>query len=290
MWLQAEATMTKSLSIRNFFQCFNAPSEPSTSHSPASAQQDSQEASTSSPTPRRDNPSPALQSTLQESALLTLPGELQMNIIRYLDRDSLPNLRSTCTALKQAVSKAVTHVKVENREDLREAIEAYKEEGITALTVTDTNLNDDDLLLLKNLPELKELNLAWCWLLTDRGLVHLKSLTKLQKLNLTGCYQLTDNVLFYLKSHTELQELNLTVCQQLTDASLIYLKSHTELQRLNLAGCQLITDAGLACLKFLIKLEQLNLTGCLRLTDAGMDSLRNQLTNCVVTTSGAASS
>lgn len=275
--------MTNLSAIRNFFQCCCAPSEPGTSHSPKPVQQGSQDASTSSPSLRRDHPSPALQ-----SALLALPEELQMNIIRYLDRKSLTDLRSTCKPLKKAVSKAVTHVTVENREHLRKAIETYKEGGITALTVTDRNLNDDDLLLLKEkLPKLKELNLAWCWLLTDKGIAHLKPLIRLQKLNLAWCYQLTDNVLFCLKSHTELQELDLTGCERLTNAALLYLKSHTELQRLKLNGCQLFTDAGIVCLEALINLQELNLTMCRRLTAAGVERLRNQLPDCVVITSGA---
>ena len=156
---------------------------------------------------------------------MELPDELKVTIARQLDSASIANLRLTCTNLKLAASK-VFNVSVKKRENFLAAIEFCKKDGITALTVTDTELTDDDLLLIKEkLPELERLNLAGCGQLTDAGLAHLQSLTKLKQLNLSKCFELTDDGLVLLKSLKALQQLDLGWCEQLTDAGVNLLRS-----------------------------------------------------------------
>ena len=204
--------------INTIPQRFHVPSEPSTSNSPTPAQQDSQEASPSSPGPRRDNPSPALL-----MALTDLPKDVKVAVAKSLDRTSILNLRSTCKEFKSAASEAIKHVKVERIGDLEAAIAAYKEGGIKALTVADRNLSDDDLLRLKNLPgleQLEQLNLNGNQL-TDAGLAHLHSLTSLEKLDLGKCYRLTNAGVKLLKNQLENCDVEATIVGRVANSDMV---------------------------------------------------------------------
>lgn len=55
--------------------------------------------------------------------LMKLPADMQMEIAKRLDRTARAKLRLTCKDLKVAGNEAVKHIKVNNREDLRGAIE-----------------------------------------------------------------------------------------------------------------------------------------------------------------------
>ena len=189
--------------------------------------------------------------------LSTLPYEIRLEIVKRSDRTARANLRLVDKALKSAVSEAVTDVKVTKREDLLAAINAYHEGGITTLDLSGSNITDDDLSLLNDLPGLKQLNLSGCNNLTDAGLAHLQHLTSLQQLDLSRC-------------------------SNLTDAGVAHLQRLTSLQQLNLSRCYNLTDAGLAHLQHLTSLQQLDLSRCDNLTDTQVNLLREQLRNCLV--------
>lgn len=212
--------MVSSSPIRSNPQCFHTPSESETSHSPTPVQQDSQEAPTSSPGLQRDHPSPALQ-----SALLELPTPLQLKIAKRLDPVSITELRLTCRDFRPVGAEAVEHVTVEEIENLEDAIEAYKEGGLTTLTIKDSRLTDEHLLLLKKLPRLKRLNLVGCHRLTGDGLKYLQHFSMLQRLNLSGCYRLTDAALVYLQHLLALRRLDLSWCGQLTETRVELLRN-----------------------------------------------------------------
>ena len=78
---------------------------------------------------------------------------------------------------------------------------------------------------------------------TDTDLVHLRELTNLKDLNLFGCQNITGAVLAYLKGLPKLESLNL-FSTNVTDAGLVHLKGLTNLQDLTLIGTK-ITDSGL---------------------------------------------
>ncbi len=93
-------------------------------------------------------------------------------------------------------------------------------------------VKDEDLLLLKDMPNLTELNLGGTTI-TDTGMVHLKGLKNLTRLQLHNT--------------------------KITDASLVNLKEMSKLTSLNLYGSAGITDAGLEHLKGLKALKKLYL-------------------------------
>ena len=240
----------------------------------------------------------------------SLPHDLKLTIAKRLrmDRTAQANLRLTSPAFKAAVSEAVTHVKVRNRKDLLAAINAYKAGGITSIDLSYSNITNRDLLLLKDLPGLKQLNLSGCRKLTDAGIAHLQHITSLKQLDLSMCDNLTDVGIAHLQYLTSLQQLNLSGCENITDAGIAHLKNLTSLQRLELIDCsrltgakfdhlkdlislqQLIlnycnnlTDDGIAKLKDITSLRKLELSGCSKLTNQQVNDLRKQLKNCNIT-------
>lgn len=112
-------------------------------------------------------------------------------------------------------------------------------------------LDDDDLTVLKQLPNLRSLNL--------RGI------------NEHGGH-ITDNGLSILRGMRNLRRLNLSANRQLTDAELNHVQFLTRLESLDLAGTG-VTDDGLATLIGLQRLKTLNLTST-RITNDGLVNLR----------------
>lgn len=88
-------------------------------------------------------------------------------------------------------------------------------------------LSDDDLAILRSLPEVKTLNMRGIQTIkghqfTDDGLRHLVNLKKLEKLDLSANYQLTDEASLWLGQLTSLRWLNIGQTR-LTEASLPHL-------------------------------------------------------------------
>jgi hypothetical protein len=93
-------------------------------------------------------------------------------------------------------------------------------------------VKDEDLLLLKDMANLTELNLGGTNI-TDAGLVHLKPLKNLTRLQLHNT-KISDAGLVNLKEMTKLHSLNLYGSAGITDAGLEHLKGLTNLRRLYL--------------------------------------------------------
>ncbi len=93
-------------------------------------------------------------------------------------------------------------------------------------------VKDEDLILLKDMPNLTELNLGGTTF-TDAGMVHLKPLKNLTRLQLHNT-KITDAGLVNLKEMTKLTSLNLYGSAGITDAGLEQLKSLPELKKLYL--------------------------------------------------------
>ena len=121
------------------------------------------------------------------------------------------------------------------------------------------NISDAGLVLLKNLPQLRSLDLAACRGITN--LAPLQGLTQLQLLNLSGCTRIADPA--PLQGLTQLQSLNLTECHGITD--LAALQNLTKLQSLDLSWCTSITN--LTPLRGLTQLQSLNLAVCTSITN-----------------------
>ncbi|MBN72946.1 MAG: hypothetical protein CME32_27135 [Gimesia sp.] len=123
-------------------------------------------------------------------------------------------------------------------------------------------LADDDLMVLRELPEVQTLTLRGVHTIkgnrfTDDGLRHLVHLKKLRYLDLSVNYQLTDAGLRHLEPLKKLEHLDLSGNFKFTDACGESLAQLTSLQRLNLSQTSL-TAALLPDLSRLSRLKSLS--------------------------------
>jgi Leucine-rich repeat (LRR) protein len=119
-----------------------------------------------------------------------------------------------------------------------------------------SQVTDAGLAVLARLPELRELQLVSLPKITDDGLRHLAELTKLEKLQINGC-PINGSSWKNLQSKA-LVELDASSCQ-INDAALENLSGASELADLSLAQNK-ITGSGLSHLKGLPKLIRLRLS------------------------------
>ena len=112
---------------------------------------------------------------------------------------------------------------------------------------------------LKEIANLRSLDLSSVWGLWDDDLECLEGLTSLQSLNLRSS-PLTGKGLKYLKGLTNLRSLSLHR-SGITDADLECLKEITNLRALDLGDNQSLTNTGLEHIKGLTSLQSLNLSG-----------------------------
>ena len=94
-------------------------------------------------------------------------------------------------------------------------------------------------------PNLVELDVANCRLLTNTGLESVTALRKLKRLNLSRCVQITDEGIARLTQCKNLTELNVSFCEYITDAALLHLSSLPALKVLDISGCGRLTYPGL---------------------------------------------
>lgn len=146
-------------------------------------------------------------------------------------------------------------------------------------------LTDNDLVLLLEFPELRDLgissadpvtrvtdagmesisqlqNLDYLCLektpITDRGLVHLQALPRLRRLNLSST-KITGRGFLGFKSADTLEELDLSFCENLTDEGLLELRNFKNLRILNLWVCDNLEGPGYAVFSELKNLQELHL-------------------------------
>jgi hypothetical protein len=119
---------------------------------------------------------------------------------------------------------------------------------VRAVSLPGGTHNDDDLALLDELTQVRELDLQDAHV-TDTGLAHLSALSELERLNLHGT--------------------------SVGDAGLKHLKGLGKLEYLDLSGTK-TSDAAISILKDLTQLKELNLTNT-TFTDGGADDLGKAL-------------
>eukprot|EP01047_Picozoa_sp_COSAG01_P056790 COSAG01_NODE_6483_length_3639_cov_27.490113_1_plen_239_part_10 len=104
----------------------------------------------------------------------------------------------------------------------------------------------------------------------------LKQYPNLRNLNLSRCNQITDKELQAIAANcTQLSSLDLSWCQQITNEGLQAIAAKfTQLSSLDLNNCYKITDAGLQALAAnCTQLSSLNLTGCSQITNEGLQAI-----------------
>ena len=113
-------------------------------------------------------------------------------------------------------------------------------EQSTVVNLSQNEVEDADLIPLRNLNGLQRLNLNETRI-TDDGLRHLEELTGLKALDLSGT-QITGNGLEHLRGLTALEYLYLSQTK-ISDADLRHLKKLTNLRHLDVTGTA-VSDAG----------------------------------------------
>ncbi|EFJ31715.1 hypothetical protein SELMODRAFT_87311 [Selaginella moellendorffii] len=147
---------------------------------------------------------------------------------------------------------------------------------LTTIDVSYTEITDDGVRCLSNLPSLRVLNLAACSNVGDAGLT--RTSTSLLELDLSCCRSVTNVGISFL-SKRSLQFLKLGFCSpvkkrsQITGQLLEAVGKLTQIQTLKLAGCEIAGDGlrfvGSCCLQ----LSDLSLSKCRGVTDSGMASI-----------------
>jgi hypothetical protein len=129
-----------------------------------------------------------------------------------------------------------------------------------------TRVTDVGLLKLKNLQNVRELNLFYAELITDEGLAAMKTWPRIERINLRGT-KVTDNTLALLAGKASVVELDIGFAE-VTDSGLQYLARLPNLKRVAFGGNKM-TDVGMQVLRSLPGLTHLDVAGRQR-TDSGL--------------------
>lgn len=144
-----------------------------------------------------------------------------------------------------------------------------KLDKLERLDLSATRVTDLGLLKLKDLKNVRELNLFYAELVTDEGLAAMRNWTKIERINARGT-KVTDNTLALLAGKTAITALDIGYAE-VTDSGLQHLSTLTNLRELAFGGNKL-TEVGLQVLRTLPQLRSLDLSGKQR-TDSGLWTL-----------------
>ncbi|MEZ6143048.1 MAG: protein kinase [Zavarzinella sp.] len=162
-------------------------------------------------------------------------------------------------------------VGIKNVGDIKAMIDLPKADfEITHIKMHWMRINDDELLILKNLKSLVSFQTQVA-LITDDGLAHLKNITSLKEITLLGSI-VTDVGLAQLKGLPNLEWLNVSGTK-VGDAGLEYLKEIPSLQAIQMEATP-VTDEGLVHIKDFNNLGLLFL-GSTRVSDEGLVHLKD---------------
>lgn len=139
-------------------------------------------------------------------------------------------------------------------------------DGLEKLDLSETRVTDLGLLKLKDLRNVRELNLFYAELVTDEGLAVMRAWTKIERINARGT-KVTDNTLALLAGKASIASLDIGYAE-VTDSGLQHLSTLPNLRELSFGGNKL-TEVGLQVLRTLPRLQSLNLSGKQR-TDSGL--------------------
>jgi hypothetical protein len=146
-----------------------------------------------------------------------------------------------------------------------------------------SQFNDNDLVHISQMVNLKNLSIAGCDGISKAGLINLSSvLDNVDTLDLTSCPQIDDEVLSSLPNMYQLKNLILTACTQFSDSGLRALGKLKKLESLVLDQCPQISNSSLLKISAISatgfrKLTHLNVSNCPRVTQQGIFSLKQTL-------------
>jgi internalin A len=139
-------------------------------------------------------------------------------------------------------------------------------EQLETLDLSHTRVTDLGLLRLKDLRNVRELNLFYAELVTDEGLAAVKTWPRIERLNFRGT-KVTDNTLALLAGKESIRALDLGFAE-VTDSGLQHLVKLKGLRELAIGGNKM-TEVGLEVLRALPNLTHLDISGKQR-TDSGL--------------------
>jgi repressor of nif and glnA expression len=157
-----------------------------------------------------------------------------------------------------------------------------KDRAVIRVYLSGVKISDEDLLILKELHELKELSISGQTQkspprsdgkITDKGVKTIGQLSKLESLNLCG-NRITDTGLKELRELKEIRRLDLSLTA-VTDDGLRALRPFEKLEYLRVWDLK-ISDVGLNHLQEIKSLKQVLLAHA-EVTESGLEKLRNAL-------------
>ncbi|MBM3738603.1 MAG: hypothetical protein FJW39_22725 [Acidobacteria bacterium] len=129
-----------------------------------------------------------------------------------------------------------------------------------------TRVTDLGLLRLKDLKNVREINLFFAELVTDEGLAAMRNWPRIQRLNLRGT-KVTDNTLALLAGKESIAALDIGYAE-VTDSGLQNLPRYPNLRELAFGGNKM-TEVGLQVLRSMPQITHLDISGKQR-TDSGL--------------------
>ena len=197
--------------------------------------------------------------------------------------------RTSEEALHSVRARGIKKVRVKEHKNDLESITRILQQSLHSLDFGGCHYTTDEALakaFATVMPELKELNLAYCGSITDLGLS--KSLDKcpnLESLSLKGCVSihLCESTKTSMKKCKRMKMLNLGGCKLISMRSfqgLFEEEGVNQIKDLNLSDCDRVCDS---CLQYICThlkcLEVLNLSYCISLTDETLLYISQELTN-----------
>jgi Leucine-rich repeat (LRR) protein len=220
----------------------------------------------------------------ERARLTSLPDELLLQIMRYLEPAAQLAVRQTSKRLEPIAREFMTGLRIENPNHLIRMVELFgarnRPARIRKLTLVGDDFKDAHLNVLQSLPSLEELTLA-CGNLTDTCAKSISCCTRLKKLDVSGCTGLGNDFVHQLFRREDefgevpnlvMEELILAGCRQLTDISADSLVRFSNLKMLDVSRCDQLSNDFLQRLMppdgdEEVVLEKLILSGCTRLNE-----------------------
>lgn len=209
----------------------------------------------------------------------------KMPKLKHLLLDNFDHLSDTDYAAGLAGLEGLTALRLASCQDVgpNTMVVIGSLRKLELLSLRSTGVKDDDLRPLSANSELRVLDLAHCWPLTEQFVDHVAAARHLHTLNIGFCRSLRGNVLERLRGFRELRHLDIAGLEGLTEEHLTSLCSLPALQVLVLTGCEKVDDGTLRHLARIETLRELRLRST-SVTEAGLEAFRKRRPECEVET------
>lgn len=122
-------------------------------------------------------------------------------------------------------------------------------------------------------PNLIELDVSQCHLLTSDGVMHLSEMQNLEVLALGHLENISDASIVRICERRKLKHIDVSFCERLTDATAFALAKCLNMSTVMCHGLRGLTDAGVVAIAGLPFLTSAKFPGCTKLTDNALDAL-----------------